>query len=261
MNDNNYTIERPKSLMAGRTRRVYKWLEHDKDILDAGCSSGYGTYYFAKKSAHTSAIDPNEKDINKAREEHDGIEFTHGFLEDLPYSDGSFDTVVMADVLEHVKDEVKVLSEIHRVLRNDGSVILTVPYTGLLSLFDPENYTVFFRKKAPRLYRRLYLLVKKKEPKPVEVGMESWHRHYSYNTVIGFLDNSDFVGGYTVEKKRRTGVLFMPLASNVRYFSNFLLPKKIALLIQWPFTWLSRFEYYIPTGSLAWSMALKVRKK
>lgn len=261
MSSYEYTVERPNPMLAGRTRRIYNWLREGQDVLDAGCSSGYGTFFFEKKSKSIHAIDPNEGDIANAKKTFSGITFQTGYLEDLPYEAEVFDTVIMADVLEHVKDEVQVLNEIHRTLREQGSIIITVPYTGIFSFLDPENYTVFLREYMPTLYKRIYRLVKRKDPKPVEVGMESWHRHYTYSQIISFFEKSAFANNYEIERRLRSGFVLMPLAANIRYFSNFILPKRLASIIQWPFTMLSRMEYYMPTGPLAWSIALQVRKK
>ena len=48
------------------------------------------------------------------------VTFTDGVGEDLPYEDGMFDVVIIYNALDHTADRHKVLSEIRRVLRNDG---------------------------------------------------------------------------------------------------------------------------------------------
>jgi ubiquinone/menaquinone biosynthesis C-methylase UbiE len=45
----------------------------------------------------------------------------------LPYRSGSFDFVLAGDVLEHCQNDAKSLMEIWRVVRDEGSVVLTVP--------------------------------------------------------------------------------------------------------------------------------------
>jgi len=46
----------------------------------------------------------------------------------LHYENGTFDIVVASDVFEHVRDDQAGYREIHRVLKDGGSLILTVPY-------------------------------------------------------------------------------------------------------------------------------------
>jgi SAM-dependent methyltransferase len=53
---------------------------------------------------------------------------------------GKFDTVLLLDVLEHVPDPAKVLSEIYRVLRPGGTLILSVPH---LSRLHEEPYDFY----------------------------------------------------------------------------------------------------------------------
>ncbi len=48
--------------------------------------------------------------------------------EPLPFADGSFDTVLCTQVLEHVGDVERAMSEIARVLRPGGHALVTVPF-------------------------------------------------------------------------------------------------------------------------------------
>lgn len=47
--------------------------------------------------------------------------------ERFPFGDEQFDCVVSIDVLEHLRDDQPFLQELHRVLRSEGRVIVTVP--------------------------------------------------------------------------------------------------------------------------------------
>ena len=51
----------------------------------------------------------------------------HGPADAIPMGDGSVDTILCSQVLEHVDEPSIVLAECHRVLRPGGSLILSVP--------------------------------------------------------------------------------------------------------------------------------------
>jgi SAM-dependent methyltransferase len=50
----------------------------------------------------------------------------------LPFGDGEFDLVLLAETLEHVRDVQLLLSEARRVLRPGGTLAITTPATGPL---------------------------------------------------------------------------------------------------------------------------------
>jgi len=55
----------------------------------------------------------------------------------LPFGDGTFDVVSAFDVVEHFNDDVGMLTEVHRVMRPGGTLLLSVPaYQWAFSAFD-----------------------------------------------------------------------------------------------------------------------------
>lgn len=67
----------------------------------------------------------------RARARHPGLRFelveAHG---PLPFGDAGFDVVWASEVIEHVADTARWLSEVRRVLRSGGRLLLTTPYHG-----------------------------------------------------------------------------------------------------------------------------------
>jgi len=92
--------------------------------LDVGCGGGFTCEFMAKRGVSVSGIDQSVKCIIKAQTHavSSGIEidYEHGFAENLPYSDNTFDIVICVDVLEHVADRHLAISEIYRVLKPSG---------------------------------------------------------------------------------------------------------------------------------------------
>jgi len=62
-----------------------------------------------------------------------------GDVQRLPVKDGSFDTAFCTQVLEHVREPVDAMKEIHRVLKRGGHAIFTVPHLGYLHN-EPNDY-------------------------------------------------------------------------------------------------------------------------
>lgn len=67
--------------------------------------------------------------------------------------DKSYDTILCTQVLEHTPEPQKFLNKIYRILRKDGVLILTVPFTGSLHE-EPHDYFRFTK------YGLAYLLEK-----------------------------------------------------------------------------------------------------
>jgi 2-polyprenyl-6-hydroxyphenyl methylase / 3-demethylubiquinone-9 3-methyltransferase len=98
-----------------------------KTALEVGSGGGILTEEIAKMGFATTGIDPADQSIitasNHAKANGLDIKYEKGTGENLPYPDGSFDFVFCCDVLEHVRDLPKVISEISRVLRPGGVFI------------------------------------------------------------------------------------------------------------------------------------------
>jgi SAM-dependent methyltransferase len=61
-----------------------------------------------------------------------------------PFEDSSFDHILMQDVLEHVRDPIKVVEELHRVLRAGGRLQLRTPhFSSVLAYGDPSHHHYF----------------------------------------------------------------------------------------------------------------------
>lgn len=103
--------------------------------LDMGCANGgYDAALLEGGASEIVGVDvePNRLEVALAR----GLEHaTYRLLKDekLPFEDEAFDGVWMNEVLEHVRDESIVLSEVRRVLQRGG----------VLALFSPNRWFPF----------------------------------------------------------------------------------------------------------------------
>lgn len=114
-----------KNMVPGRLAWFDKAVDWSgKAVLDLGCAGGFMAEALHDRGATVVGIDP-AKDAVAAAKAHAAstnrdIAYHIGVGEALPYDDASFDVVVCVDVLEHVEDLSKVVSEIARVLRPGG---------------------------------------------------------------------------------------------------------------------------------------------
>ena len=111
----------------GYAHRTIKKLGIDpigKSALEVGSGGGILTEEIRKMGFDTTGIEPSEESIRTASEHARAnglnIKYDKGFGENLPYADNHFDCVFCCDVLEHVQDLPKVISEISRVLKPKG---------------------------------------------------------------------------------------------------------------------------------------------
>ena len=80
------------------------------------------------------------------------VHIVHGDGCAMTFADGSFDTVVNLQVLEHVMDPVRMVAEIARVLKPGGHAVFLVPQTSVLHMVPQHyyNFTRFWIEKAMR---------------------------------------------------------------------------------------------------------------
>jgi SAM-dependent methyltransferase len=101
--------------------------------LDLGCGDGRFTAELARTGAAATGVDIAEAALKRARAAHPDLDFRLApFDGPLPFDDGSFDVVWSSEVIEHVADTARWLSEVRRVLVPRGRLLLTTPSHGRL---------------------------------------------------------------------------------------------------------------------------------
>jgi ubiquinone/menaquinone biosynthesis C-methylase UbiE len=113
-------------------------------ILDAGCAlaglfSRLPADYFC-----LVGLDLSADYLEIARERVPAAAFHEGRIEQMPFEDASFDTVVTADVLEHVLHLDDALRELLRVLKPGGKLIVRAPIEPSLAPYLEPDFPYYY---------------------------------------------------------------------------------------------------------------------
>lgn len=117
--------------------RTYPWKEFDEfkkyitsgmKILDVGCGNGRLLETLKDKNIEYTGVDFSINLIEKAKQRYPQANFSVAEITNLPYENESFDSVFAIAVFHHIPSKdyrQKALSELHRILKNKGILILT----------------------------------------------------------------------------------------------------------------------------------------
>ena len=100
-----------------------------EDVLDVGCGTGVLTRELTQHvgdDGSATGFDLSESMLGVARERCPDATFKQGNVTDLPFDDQSFDVVISSFMLMFVSDPEKALSEMRRVLKTGGRLVVSV---------------------------------------------------------------------------------------------------------------------------------------
>jgi 2-polyprenyl-3-methyl-5-hydroxy-6-metoxy-1,4-benzoquinol methylase len=145
-----------------RSRFLLEHVRGGSRVLDVGCGEGRFAAALAAAGARVTGLDVAEEPLRRARVQHPELELLR--VEEAgpwPLEDASFDVVWAGEVIEHVADTAGWLSELRRVLRSGGSLLLSTPAVGpaqlaaaalsrrsFASRFDPRGEHLRFYSRA-----------------------------------------------------------------------------------------------------------------
>jgi SAM-dependent methyltransferase len=177
--------------------------------IDLGCSGNSLLFFLEnviQKSFYDIALIPLKqysklkgKELNKKQTK----SFWNPICGDitcLPYKDETFDFISALDVLEHIKEDQKAVSEISRILKENGILIITVPhrmtfYTrqdqliGHYRRYEIDQLISLFKKfnlrnlKTFGVYGRLMIIseIQSVNPKKTEDSLQKLRQYYALN--------------------------------------------------------------------------------
>jgi 2-polyprenyl-3-methyl-5-hydroxy-6-metoxy-1,4-benzoquinol methylase len=125
-------------------------------VLDVGCGEGGFAAALARAEAEVVGIDVAAEPLRRARLRHPQLDLRQVQAEGAwPLQDASFDAVWAGEVIEHVADTAGWLSELRRVLRSGGELLLSTPDHGRLQMLRwalaPRAFDAHFNPRADHL--------------------------------------------------------------------------------------------------------------
>lgn len=97
---------------------------------DIGCGPGVFVRHMSERARYLIEIDVDRDSLERTCARHQDLRnvgFATASLPTLPLAGEYLDTVLFLEVLEHITDDRAALGEIHRILRSDGRLIISVP--------------------------------------------------------------------------------------------------------------------------------------
>src|SRR5262249_24563503 len=152
--------------------------------LDAGCCHGVYSIILAEAGYNVLGIDINEGEIKKAcqwtseRGLQDKITFQVGDIQRINHADSLFDLVVSSEVLEHLDNPIIGARELYRILKSDGTAIISMP--NMASFFGMLQWV--YRKSG---FRSLL-------GKPPLDTFQIQHSRYWFGNIMRILRDAGF---------------------------------------------------------------------
>ncbi len=185
-------------------------------VLDVGCGTG-ATLAALMGKVRFMGVEPEKAAVQFCHRR--GLDSVmQGHAEALPVEAQTVDTVLALDVIEHVEDDVTVLREMHRVLRPEGALVLTVPANPFLW----SDHDVALHHK----------------------------RRYTKKALMTALEGA----GFRVEKWSFYNTFLFPLVATVRLLQRLRRkrPQTISSDVKLPALWLNGFLSRLLSSERVW---------
>ena len=199
---------------------VMRMLNPQKDdvVLDVGCGGGFFTYEIAK-ICRCIGIDWNiSKNLLYAVRKLPSVSFMKADVQKIPFKDEKFDKVLLSSVLQMVENDEALSKECHRVLKEGGIFVLSVPIRyiyirrlnelkdELIEMFGSQGKGFYEYDKVIELLQREGFEVLETEYAPKRLGSfiyETW-LYFCYHTGLPLFH-----------------LFYFPLLYPIAYFDRF----------------------------------------
>src|SRR5690606_13277305 len=118
-----------------------------KTVLDIASGEGYGSHLMSFESQYVYGVDINDEAIKRAAKKYqrDNLKFIVGSTSNIPIETNSIDVVISFETIEHHNEHDQMMNEVKRVLKPEGTLIISSPDKYFYS--DLRNYNNPFHVK------------------------------------------------------------------------------------------------------------------
>ena len=119
-----------------------------KNVLDAGCASGFMTEYALNQGANVTAIDISSQMIEKLNSRIKSKKlktYCADLSQPMPFLEtDSYDCIMSSLVLHYIKNQAPLFAELYRVTKKGGRVVISTHHPfAIYEYFKPQSYFDF----------------------------------------------------------------------------------------------------------------------
>lgn len=130
---------------------LLSWLVRAGDtVLDVGCGPGRYFTYLGYSHVSLHGVEISENAVSSCKQQYPlAAVIQYNINGGLPYVDNSFNIVYMGEVIEHIDDPQKLVTEAKRTLKPNGLLIMNTPFENMIPC--PEHVWYFSEQDVRKL--------------------------------------------------------------------------------------------------------------
>jgi len=109
-------------------------------VLEVGAGDGYCSSVLTSRGYDVMSVEISKIRLKRIKEQ--GLKAVWGDVNNLPFEDNSFDTVICGEVLEHIPSIAQGFSELERVCKPDGRIIISLPIAPAFRTIDMHMWGI-----------------------------------------------------------------------------------------------------------------------
>lgn len=131
---------------AARVSKIVEYLSEIKikrigsEILDLGCGDGRSVAIW-NIFGKATGLDLSPAAVAHAKKAYPGLDYFSGDALHTPFNNQTFDIIVSQEVIEHIEEQQLYIDECHRLLRDNGYLVLTTPNKYYFDRVKGGNYS------------------------------------------------------------------------------------------------------------------------